>query len=98
MLLFFLLIIILFAGLLGYISTTGVKSQWIRIIDILVIGPLMIYIGIKYYNTLDKQHQQKQNVFNIDKYLCYIIIFFGATTITYNLKNYLHIYFTPLHI
>jgi len=50
--------IVIIVGLyLGHISTTGSKTQTIRLLDIFVIGPLMI--------------------------------FFGATTITYNLKNYL---------
>lgn len=67
--------VIIIGLILGYISTSGVKSQNIRILDILVIGPLMIYFGVSH---------QPMNFFSI------LLIFFGATTITYNLKNYLY--------
>ena len=60
--------------LLGYVSTSGSKSQWIRLVDIFIIGPLMIYLGAYGYNT------------NND-WLCLLLVFFGATTITYNLRN-----------
>lgn len=62
--------------LLGYISTTGTKSQWIRLVDIFIIGPLMIILGYQQYT---RTHQ----------WLNILLIFFGATTITYNLRNYL---------
>jgi hypothetical protein len=67
--------VIIFGLILGYISTSGVKSQKIRILDILVIGPLMIYFGVSH---------EPNNIFSL------LLIFFGGTTITYNLKNYLH--------
>lgn len=40
--------VIIIGLILGYISTYGVKSQNIRILDIVVIGPLMIYFGYSY--------------------------------------------------
>lgn len=67
--------VIIIGLILGYISTSGVKSQNIRILDIVVIGPLMIYFGYSY---------QPMNIFSM------LLIFFGATTVTYNLKNYLY--------
>lgn len=67
--------VIIIGLILGYISTSGVKTQKIRILDILVIGPLMIYFGASY---------QPANFFSL------LLVFFGATTMTYNLKNYLH--------
>lgn len=67
--------VIIIGLILGYISTSGVKSQNIRILDIVVIGPLMIYFGYSY---------QPMNIFSM------LLILFGATTITYNLKNYLY--------
>lgn len=67
--------VIIIGLILGYISTSGVKSQNIRILDIVVIGPLMIYFGYSY---------QPMNIFSI------LLIFFGATTVTYNLKNYIY--------
>lgn len=71
------LVIIFIALVLGFISTTGVKSQWIRLVDVFIIGPVMIYLGNDGYTLTN----------NI---LYLALIFFGATTITYNLKNYLH--------
>jgi len=71
-----LIFFIIITGLIiGFISTTGVKSQNIRILDILVIGPMMIYFGYSY---------RPVNFFSL------LLVFFGATTITYNLKNYFH--------
>ena len=67
--------VIIIGLILGYISTSGVKSQNIRILDIVVIGPLMIYFGYSY---------QPMNIFSM------LLIFFGATTVTYNLKNYFY--------
>lgn len=67
--------VIIFGLILGYISTSGVKTQRIRILDIVVIGPLMIYFGVLH---------EPMNIFSL------LLIFFGATTMTYNLKNYLH--------
>ena len=67
--------IVVVVGLyLGYISTTGSKTQTIRLLDVFVIGPLMIYFGYK---------SKPASFFSM------LLIFFGATTITYNLKNYL---------
>lgn len=64
------------AGLwLGHISTDGTKTQTIRILDIVLIGPLMIYFG----------HVSKHlSIFSL------LLMFFGATTITYNLRNYIY--------
>jgi hypothetical protein len=67
--------IVIIGFILGYLSTRGTKTQRIRILDILVIGPLMIYFGYSY---------QPMNFFSM------LLVFFGATTMTYNLKNYLH--------
>ena len=60
--------------LAGWFATKGTKSQWIRLLDILVIGPLMIYAGL----------QIEQN------WLAIPLMIFGATTITYNLRNFLN--------
>ena len=71
--------LLVIALILGVISTSGSKSQFIRIIDILVIGPLMFYLG--YLGYIGK-------VSNITV-LYLVLMFFGGTTITYNLYNYL---------
>jgi uncharacterized membrane protein len=59
---------------LGHVSTSGTKTQTIRMLDVVLIGPLMIYFG----------HRAETSLFSI------LLTFFGATTITYNLKNYMH--------
>ena len=72
----FVSFIIVIVGLyLGHISTAGTKTQGIRLLDVFLIGPLMIYFG----------HMSNHvSIFSM------LLVFFGATTITYNLKNYLH--------
>jgi hypothetical protein len=68
---------IVIAGLyLGHVSTDGEKTQAIRLLDVFLIGPLMVYFG----------HMSNHvSIFSM------LLVFFGATTITYNLKNYLHV-------
>jgi len=68
-------LIVLIIGLyVGHISTAGTKTQAVRLLDVFLIGPLMIYFG----------HRAEASIFSI------LLTFFGATTITYNLKNYMH--------
>jgi len=72
----FVSFIIIIGLYLGHISTDGEKTQTIRLLDVFLIGPLMIYFG----------HMSKHvSIFSV------LLTFFGATTITYNLKNYLHV-------
>lgn len=67
------LLAILLGLIIGWISTTGAKSQWVRLGDIFIFGPLLIYVAIYIPNV----------------WLKILIILIGASTITYNLKNYL---------
>lgn len=68
--------LVVFIGLcLGYISTDGTKTQTIRILDMVLIGPLMIYYG---------HNSRVVSIFSL------LLVFFGATTITYNLRNYIY--------
>ena len=76
-------LIIVLGLILGYKTTKGVKSQNIRLLDIYLIGPLMIYIGIRYYLLSYK-------IMKIDKLFSLLLIFIGSSTITYNYKNYIH--------
>lgn len=71
MLYHFLLFIIY--AIIGWISTEGAKSQLVRLYDVLLLGPILIYLGFL----------QKNNIHS------HILYFIGLTTITYNLKNYL---------
>ena len=88
-----LVVLVVLGLVLGYITTTGTKSQWIRLIDIFVIGPMMIYLGY-YVLTSEKPFAQSVIICSIKMIdVCAIaIIFFGATTITYNLRNYIFQY------
>jgi hypothetical protein len=71
-----IMLIVVLSLFLGYFSTSGTKSQWIRLVDVFIIGPLMIYLGA--------------NGYKISNNLLYLVLmFFGGTTITYNLRNYL---------
>jgi hypothetical protein len=78
------IITIIFVGLiLGYISTSGKKSQTVRLLDIFLIGPLMIYLGLYNFKISDNNKNDKINILSM------LLIFFGSSTITYNLKNYI---------
>ena len=73
-----LIILTISTGLvLGWMSTGGKKSQTIRLLDILLLGPLMIYVAITSYFQIA-----------IHPLWIYTLLFFGATTISYNFKNY----------
>ena len=79
---------LIFIGLIvGYFSTGGEKSQNVRLLDVFVIGPLMIYLGYYNYKNIKNNDTNK----NILKLMTFVIIFFGSCTITYNLKNYIKI-------
>jgi len=69
------ILIVIFA-VLGWIFATGFgKGQYVRIIDILLYGPYLIYLAMKQTYT-----------FSIPEKL--FLLLFGTTTITYNLKNF----------
>jgi len=79
-------ILVILGLVLGYLTTTGTKSQLIRLIDILVIGPLMIYLG---WFVLSSHNHHTSPALGIPHITAGILIFFGATTITYNFRNYI---------
>ena len=66
----------LFAGLGWILASGSSKTQWVRLVDVCVYGPFLIYIGF---------HNQYSFSFLEQIFL----LFLGATTITYNLRNYL---------
>ena len=78
----FIITIIFIGFIIGYITTKGTKSQNIRLIDVFLLGPLMIYLG--WYGYKKMTNNQK-----ILKLMNIMLIFFGSTTITYNLRNYI---------
>ncbi len=58
----------------GWYSTHGVKSQFVRVLDIIVWGPIVIWAGYKVKEP---------------EWLKWVLVFIGSATIAYNLKNYL---------
>jgi hypothetical protein len=69
------LVVVALGLYLGHISTDGTKTQAIRLLDVFLIGPLMVYYG---------HNSSVVSIFSM------MLVFFGATTITYNLKNYIY--------
>jgi hypothetical protein len=66
---------ILFGGI-GWFMADGVqKTQYVRVTDVLLYGPFLIYLSTK--NTY---------VFTPIEKL--VLLFMGVTTITYNLRNF----------
>lgn len=84
-----IIVILALALLLGFITTTGIKSQWIRLVDIFIIGPLMIYLALYGIGNKSQQSDPVQDK-EPTQWLYYLLMFFGATTITYNLRNYFY--------
>lgn len=68
----YIIIIIIFL-LIGWFATTGVKSQIVRLIDIFIYGPFLVWVAIYIENI----------------WLKILLLFLGATTISYNFRNYL---------
>lgn len=71
----FNLIAVLTGLLIGYITTTGVKSQWVRVIDIFVYSSILFYVALYKVPKTEKITQAT-------------LLFMGATTMSYNLYNY----------
>lgn len=68
------ILIIIFWLIVGWVSSSGLKSQFVRLVDIFFIGPFLITLGLG-LSTYNKN----------------ILLAIGATTISYNLKNYISI-------
>ncbi len=71
---------ILISALIGWYSTAGKKSQIVRLFDIFVYGPALIFIGMVIKNN---------QTFTTPLITAYFLFFLGTTTISYNLRNYL---------
>ncbi len=69
---------LLFFGLVGYIAARGSKTQWVRLLDVFAYGPYLIYLS----------YQKEYTFSTLEKVF---LLFLGATTITYNGRNYLRI-------
>lgn len=71
-----LVAVVLIGFLVGWAASDGVKTQIIRMGDIFIWGPLIIY------EALDNGAS--------NPLLGIFLAMLGASTITYNLKNYIH--------
>jgi hypothetical protein len=58
---------------IGWITAVGDKTGMVRLLDVFIFGPVLIYIG----------HQNKILWQRI------ILYIFGASTISYNLRNFI---------
>ena len=76
----FLLIITVLFAIIGWLLATGSsKTQWVRLVDILLYGPFLLILAMK-EPTFELTEPQRM-----------LLLFLGATTITYNLKNFLQV-------
>ena len=69
------ILVIIFAVLGWFLATGFGKTQYVRIIDVFLYGPYLIYLAFKQTYTFTL----------VEKIF---LLFFGATTITYNLRNF----------
>ena len=69
-----IIILVLIGFIIGWISTTGTKSQFVRLLDVFIFSPLLIYAGYLLYDT--------------NQILAIILIIIGAATAAYNFKIY----------
>ena len=61
----------------GWIFATGSqKTQWVRLVDVFIYGPYLIYLSM-------------QDDYTFSYYEKIFLLFFGASTITYNARNYI---------
>ena len=73
----YLPIFIVVFAVLGWLAATGVeKSQSVRLIDVLLYGPYLMYLAMKQTYT-----------FSVGEKI--FLLFLGTTTVTYNLRNLL---------
>ena len=65
--------------ILGWIVSTGQdNTQIIRLIDVFIYGTVLLYIAFIYKGEGET-------------WIPYLLILLGATTISYNLRNYLNL-------
>ena len=69
-----IILTIIFFYIIGYVSTTGVKSQFVRLVDVFVYGPFLMWLSLRVKEPL----------------ISIVLLFMGTTTVSYNLKNYIH--------
>lgn len=67
------------SAVIGWVLATGTnKTQSVRIVDIFIYGPYLVYLGFQ----TDYSFSIAEKIF---------LLFLGATTVTYNARNYLRL-------
>ena len=75
---YLLIVLSILFSILGWILANGnSKTQYVRLVDIFIYGPYLIYLAF-----------QTNYTFTIIEKI--FLLFLGVTTITYNGKNYLN--------
>jgi hypothetical protein len=70
------LFVILFL-VIGWLLATGLdKGQYVRLLDILLYGPYLVYLAMKDTYTFSMAEKM-------------LLLFLGTTTVSYNLRNFL---------
>jgi hypothetical protein len=69
----FLLLAALFL-VAGWCAADGVKAQWVRLIDVFFYGPLLMWAGWALRGSMPA--------------LAPLLLFLGATTLSYNARNF----------
>jgi hypothetical protein len=59
--------------MIGWYSTGGQKSQWVRLGDVFLFGPFLIWLGLR------------EKIL----WIKVVLIILGTTTIAYNLRNFI---------
>jgi len=59
--------------IIGWLSTCGEKTQLVRLLDVFIYGPFLIWLGTR----------------EREKWIKVFLYFMGATTLTYNLRNFI---------
>ncbi len=71
--------LLLFLAVGWWMATGSSKTQWVRLVDVFLYGPYLVYLsaqeGAYEFSIIEKT----------------FLLFLGATTVTYNARNYLKI-------
>ena len=64
--------------LVGWVLASGSgKAQWVRLLDVFLYGPYLVYLSAQVGGYVFSEIEKT------------FLLFLGATTVSYNLRNYL---------